>query len=143
MTSITQNSTVTLHFSIKLKDGSVADSTRNMDKPAVFVMGDGSLSSNFEQSLLGLKEGDAQAIELKADDAFGQPNPDAIHYMDKSKFVGDAAVEVGTIMAFTGADGVEIPGIITSIEGESVKVDFNHPLAGQDVIFDVEILSVQ
>lgn len=63
--------------------------------------------------------------------------------MDKAKFVGDAQVEVGTIMAFSGPDGMEIPGIITAIEGESVTVDFNHPLAGQDVIFDVEILSVQ
>lgn len=143
MSIITQNSTVTLHFSIQLKDGSIADSTYNMEKPAMFVMGDGSLSPNFEQCLLGMREGDKQAIELKADDAFGQPNPDAIHHMDRSKFVGEAAVEVGTIMAFTAMDGVEIPGIITTIEGESVTVDFNHPLAGQDVIFDVEILSVQ
>jgi FKBP-type peptidyl-prolyl cis-trans isomerase SlpA len=143
VTSITQDSTVTLHFSIKLKDGSVADSTHSMKKPAMFVMGDGSLSPSFEQCLLGLCEGDKQAIELKADDAFGQPNPDAIHYMDRSKFVGETEVDVGTIMAFRGNDGMEIPGIITAIEGESVTVDFNHPLAGQDVIFDVEILSVQ
>lgn len=141
--TIADNSTVTLHFTIKLKDGSVADSTQNMGKPARFVVGDGSLSPNFEQCLLGLKAGESKSIELAADDAFGQPNPDNIHHMDKSKFVGDAQVEVGTIMAFSSPDGMEIPGIITAIEGESVTVDFNHPLAGQDVIFDVEILSVQ
>ncbi|MCU8456825.1 FKBP-type peptidyl-prolyl cis-trans isomerase, partial [Vibrio vulnificus] len=115
----------------------------NMGKPAKFVMGDGSLSENFEQCLLGLTVGENKAIELKAADAFGMPNPDHIHHMDRTKFVGEAQVEVGTIMAFSGPDGMEIPGIITEIAGDSVTVDFNHPLAGQDVTFEVEILSVE
>ncbi|ROV59574.1 FKBP-type peptidyl-prolyl cis-trans isomerase [Vibrio ponticus] len=143
MTSITQDSTVTLHFTIKMKDGSIADSTHNMGKPAKLVIGDGSLSDNFEQCLLGLSAGESKVIELAAADAFGMPNPDNIHYMDRAKFVGDAEVEVGTIMAFSGPDGMEIPGIITEIAGDSVTVDFNHPLAGQDVTFEVEILSVE
>ncbi|EPI5804515.1 FKBP-type peptidyl-prolyl cis-trans isomerase [Vibrio parahaemolyticus] len=143
MTTITNDSIVTLHFTIKMKDGSVADSTHNMGKPAKFVMGDGSLSENFEQCLVGLQSGENKAIELKAQDAFGMPNPDHIHHMDRTKFVGEAEVEVGTIMAFSGPDGMEIPGIIIEIAGDSVTVDFNHPLAGQDVTFEVEILSVE
>ncbi|ADT86176.1 FKBP-type peptidyl-prolyl cis-trans isomerase [Vibrio furnissii] len=143
LTTITQNSTVTLHFTIKLKDGSVADSTHNFGKAAQLVIGDGSLSDNFEQCLLGMQAGENKSIELAAADAFGAPNPDNIHHMDRARFVGDAEVEVGTIMAFSGPDGMEIPGIITDIAGDSVTVDFNHPLAGQDVIFDVEILSVE
>ncbi|MFH4490667.1 FKBP-type peptidyl-prolyl cis-trans isomerase [Vibrio diabolicus] len=143
MTTITNESVVTLHFTIKMKDGSVADSTHNMGKPAKFVMGDGSLSENFEQCLIGLETGAQKAIELKAEDAFGMPNPDHVHHMDRTKFVGDTEVEVGTIMAFSGPDGMEIPGIITEIAGDSVTVDFNHPLAGQDVTFEVEILSVE
>ncbi|MCL9775204.1 FKBP-type peptidyl-prolyl cis-trans isomerase [Vibrio methylphosphonaticus] len=143
MTTIKQDSAVTLHFTIKLKDGSVADSTHNMGKPARLVIGDGSLSDNFEQCLIGMSESDQQAIELKAEDAFGLPNPDNIHHMDRAKFVGDSEVEVGTIIAFSGPDGMEIPGIITDIAGDSVTVDFNHPLAGQDVTFEVEILTVE
>lgn len=143
MTTIVQESAVTLHFTIKLKDGSVADSTHNMGKPAKLVIGDGSLSENFEQCLLGLEVGEQKAIELKAEDAFGAPNPDNVHHMERARFVGDAEVEVGTIMAFSGPDGMEIPGIITEIAGDSVTVDFNHPLAGQDVTFEVEILSVE
>ncbi len=143
MTTIAHNSAVTLHFTIKLKDGSVADSTHNGGKPAKLVIGDGSLSDNFEQHLIGMQAGQNRAIELTAEDAFGQPNPDNIHHMDRAKFIGDTEVEVGTIMAFSGPDGMEIPGIITDIAGDSVTVDFNHPLAGQDVIFDVEILSVE
>nr|WP_282449921.1 FKBP-type peptidyl-prolyl cis-trans isomerase [Vibrio sp. 1CM23M] len=141
--AIKNDSAVTLHFTIKMKDGSVADSTENMGKPAKFVMGDGSLSENFEACLLGLEAGTEKSIELRAEDAFGMPNPDHIHYMDRAKFVGDSEVEVGTIMAFSGPDGMEIPGIITEIAGDSVTVDFNHPLAGQDVTFDVNILTVE
>ncbi len=143
MTTIAQNSVVTLHFTIKLKDGSVADSTHNAGKPAKLVIGDGSISENFEQYLIGMEAGQNQAIELVAADAFGLPNPDNIHHMDRSKFIGETDVEVGTVMAFSGPDGMEIPGIITDIAGDSVTVDFNHPLAGQDVVFDVEILSVE
>lgn len=142
MSIITEKSTVTLHFTIKLKDGSVADSTHNMGKAAKFTMGDGSLSPNFETCLIGLTTGESKAIELEAKDAFGEPNPDFIQYMDKTRFNGQE-LEVGTIMAFNGRDGMEIPGIISEVTGESVKVDFNHPLVGQDVIFDVEILAVE
>lgn len=142
VSTIQKDSAVTLHFTIKLNDGSVADSTHNMGKPAKLIIGDGSLSDNFEQCLLGLASGENKSIELKAQDAFGMPNPDNVHYMDRAKFVGDSEVEVGTVMAFSGPDGAEIPGIITDIAGDSVTVDFNHPLAGQDVTFDVEILSV-
>lgn len=137
------NSRVTMHFTIKLSDNSVADSTYNMGKPAQLTIGDGSLSDNFELHLFGLVAGDKRSISLCAKDAFGEPNPDNIHHMDRSKFVGDADAQVGTIMAFSGADGMEIPGIITDVSGESVTVDFNHPLAGQDVTFDIEILSVE
>lgn len=142
MATIAQNSAVTLHFTIKLSDGSIADSTHNMGKPAKLVMGDGSLSDNFEQHLLGLSAGEKRTVALAAQDAFGAPNPDNIHYMDRSKFT-DSEIEVGTIMAFSGAGGMEIPGIITAINGDSVTVDFNHPLAGQDLVFEVEILAVE
>lgn len=100
MTTITANSAVTLHFTIKLKDGSVADSTHSMGKPAKFAMGDGSLSENFEKSLLGLVQGEQRNIELGAEDAFGQPNPDNIHHMDRARFIGEEKVEVGTIILF-------------------------------------------
>jgi FKBP-type peptidyl-prolyl cis-trans isomerase SlpA len=139
--TIEKNSVVALHFSIKLEDGSVADSTYQMNKPARLVIGDGSLSDNFEKCLLGLKAGDKTSIALEAMDAFGLPNPDNIHHMDRTRFAGQS-LEVGTIMAFSGPDGMEIPGIISEVTGESVTVDFNHPLSGQNVIFDVEILSV-
>lgn len=139
---IDQNSEVLMHFDLKLSDGSAADSTRVNNKPAKLQMGDGSLTANFEACLLGLTAGEKKAFTLEADEAFGMPNPDNIHHMDKTRFAADTPIEVGTIIAFSQPDGSEIPGIIREVEGDSVTVDFNHPLAGQRVIFDVEIISV-
>ncbi len=140
---IGDKSEVLMHFDLKLEDGSAADSTRVNNKPAKLVMGDGSLTANFEACLLGLKQGDKKSFTLQPDDAFGLPNPDNIHHMDKSRFTADTPLQAGTIIAFSQPDGSEIPGIIRDAVGDSVTVDFNHPLAGQVVIFDVEILSVE
>ncbi|WP_255439227.1 FKBP-type peptidyl-prolyl cis-trans isomerase [Aestuariibacter sp. GS-14] len=139
---IGQNSQVIMHFDLKLSDGSAADSTRVNKKPAKLVMGDGSLTPNFEACLLGLKTGDKKSFELGPDDAFGQSNPDNIHHMDRSRFSSDMNIEPGTIIAFAQPDGSEVPGIVRSVAGDSVTVDFNHPLAGQTVVFDVEIIDV-
>lgn len=143
MSVIKENSEVLMHFAIKLEDGSVADSTQAMGKPAKFRMGDGSLTENFEECLLGLAAGEKSSFELEPEDAFGQPNPDNIHHVDLSKFGADAPAEVGTIIAFAGPDGQDIPGIITEVVGDSVTVDFNHPLAGQRVTFDVEVVTIE
>jgi FKBP-type peptidyl-prolyl cis-trans isomerase SlpA len=105
-------------------------------------MGDGSLTLSFEDCLLGLKTGDKKSFTLEADDAFGMPNPDNLHHLDRSKFNAETPAEVGMIIAFTQPDGSELPGIVREVTGESVTVDFNHPLAGQVITFDVEILSV-
>ncbi|MBW8191879.1 FKBP-type peptidyl-prolyl cis-trans isomerase [Neiella marina] len=140
--AISQGSAVTMHFAIKLTDGSVADSTKVNNKPARFVMGDGNLTESFEQCLLGLKAGDAKSFELAPEQAFGQPNPDNIHHLDRMKFNAEVPAEVGTVVAFAQPDGTEIPGIVREVAGDSVTVDFNHPLAGQTVIFDVEIITV-
>ena len=140
---ISEKSEVTLHFDLKLEDGSAADSTRVYNKPAKLVVGDGSLTVNFENCLLGLKAGDKKSFTLPADDAFGMPNPDNIYFLDRSKFDASETLEVGMIMGFAQNDGSELPGIIRAVEGHSVTVDFNHPLSGQTIIFDVEIIDVK
>ncbi|EAR57113.1 putative peptidyl-prolyl cis-trans isomerase, FKBP-type [Photobacterium sp. SKA34] len=143
MSVIKDNSEVLMHFSIKLDDGSVAESTYAAGKPAMFRMGDGSLTDNFEKCLLGLTIGEKGTFELSPEDAFGLPNPDNIHHLDLAKFGADAPAEVGNIIAFAGPDGHDIPGLITAVVGDSVTVDFNHPLAGQAVTFEVEVVSIE
>lgn len=139
---ITQDSEVVLHFDLKLEDGSAAESTRVSNKPAKLKIGDGNLTINFESCLMGLKKGDKKSFILPPDDAFGMPNPDNIYHLDRTKFGIDTPAEVGAIIAFSQPDGSELPGIVREVQGNSVTVDFNHPLAGQVVTFDVEILEI-
>ncbi|MCY7295938.1 FKBP-type peptidyl-prolyl cis-trans isomerase [Alteromonas sp. a30] len=140
---IGNSSEVVLHFDLKLEDGSAADSTRVHNKPAKLTIGDGSLTPSFEACLLGLCVGDKKSFTLPPEDAFGMPNPDNIHHMDRTKFSADSPAEPGMIIAFAQPGGGEIPGIVREVVGDSVTVDFNHPLAGQTVVFDVEILEVK
>ena len=106
-------------------------------------MGDGSLTANFEKCLLGLTAGESKTFELEPEDAFGQPNPDNIYYVDRSKFGAETPAKVGAIIAFTQPDGTELPGLVREVQGESVTIDFNHPLAGQRLTFEVDIIEVQ
>lgn len=132
---------VVLHFTIKLTDNSVADSTKMSGKPAKFRMGDGSLTENFESCLVGMKAGEAREFELAPEDAFGMPNKDNFYQVETTKFT-EGRPEVGQIFTFPQPDGSELPGIVRSINEQFVTIDFNHPLAGQQVRFDVEIIEV-
>lgn len=130
------------HMNIILEDGSTADSTKASGKPAKLNMGDDTLSPAFEAQIMNLSEGDKHRFTLQAVDAFGESNPDAIHYMDRSKFPADMSLEPGVIVSFGGPGGSEIPGMIREIAGDSVTVDLNHPLAGQVVTFELEVVQV-
>jgi FKBP-type peptidyl-prolyl cis-trans isomerase SlpA len=140
--SIQSNSSIIAHVTMKLSDGSAADSTKVNNKPAKLTLGDNSLSAAFESEILGLQAGDSKEFTLSAKDAFGEPNPDNVHYVDKSRFSQDAPAEVGNIITFTQPGGVEIPGIVKAISGDSVTVDFNHPLAGQAITFVIDIVEI-
>ncbi|QTH65284.1 FKBP-type peptidyl-prolyl cis-trans isomerase [Psychrosphaera ytuae] len=135
-------SEVVFHFTIKLSDDSVADSTKVSNKPAKLVIGDGSLTKGFEDCLIGLEAGQEAAFTLPPEQAFGQPNPDNIYYVDRTKFT-DVTPEVGAIIAFTQPDGSDLPGLVREVAGQSVTIDFNHPLAGQTLTFEVEIIEVK
>ncbi len=105
-------------------------------------MGDGSLTPSFEQCLLGLREGESKSFTLAPEEAFGLSNPDNIYHLDRAKFGADVEPKVGTIILFDQPNGSELPGIVRAVAGMSVTVDFNHPLAGHTVTFEVEILGV-
>lgn len=139
---VSANSKIIVHITMKLADGSAADSTKVNNKPAKIIMGDASISPAFEQQLLGLKAGESKEFTLEAKDAFGESNPDNIHYVDLSKFSPDAPAKVGSIVTFTQPGGIELPGIIKEVSGDSVTVDFNHPLAGQAVTFVIDIVEI-
>ncbi len=116
---ITADSSVLFHFTIKLEDDSVADSTALHGKPARLRMGDGSLTPSFEQCLLGLREGESKSFTLAPEEAFGLSNPDNIYHLDRAKFGADVEPKVGTIILVRPAQRQRAAG--------------DHPGGGRDV----------
>ena len=140
--TIGPDSEVTMHFTLSLANGTVIESTHD-GGPVTFVMGDGSVIEGLEQVLYGLKAGEKQCLALEARDAFGFPEDENIHEMPRAEFSNDIALEIDAIIGFSTPSGEEIPGRIQEIHDDKVIVDFNHPLAGHDIIFDVEILEIK
>ena len=143
---IAAGSRVRLHFSLALADGALIDS--NFDKPpATFVMGDGSLLPGFEGALLNHGAGDKISVLLPAEQSFGASNPDNVQVLPRRKFAALLAnstdpVQDGTVLSFTDTGGFEIPGVVKSIDEDTLVVDFNHPLAGREILFIAEIHAV-
>lgn len=132
--------TVTLHFAIKLADGQIVDSTFDKE-PATFTVGDGNLLEGFEKSLFGLEEGAKQTLKILPENGFGMPNPSNIHNVPRSQFEG-VELELGLVISFSDAGKGELPGVVSEFDDKMVAVDFNHPLAGKQLDFEVEILQV-
>lgn len=129
-----------MNFALCLEDGSEIDS--NLDQaPCEFVYGDGSLLPGFERALLGLNSGDKASFILAPEAAFGEWQEDREHSFPRSAF-SDYELEPGLVISFSDPSG-ERPGVVKSIEADRVLVDFNHPLAGKIIQFDVHIHSVE
>jgi FKBP-type peptidyl-prolyl cis-trans isomerase SlpA len=139
--TITADSTILVHITMKLSDGSAADSTKVNNKPAKIIMGDQSISAAFEAQLLGMAAGESKEFSLEAVDAFGESNPDNIHYMDIDKFSAEVPAKVGNIITFSQPGG-ELPGMIQEVNGSSVTIDFNNPLAGHAVSFVIDLVEI-
>ncbi len=140
-TEITGTGEVTLHFAIALCDGTVITSTFE-EEPVTLTMGTGNLAENLEKTLYGLKPGDKQSVILEAEHAFGPWDEEKSYFMPRSSFPPEMELEPELVVSFATPAGDELAGIIRELEESQVKVDFNHPLAGQDIVFTVQIISV-
>jgi FKBP-type peptidyl-prolyl cis-trans isomerase SlpA len=132
---------VTLHFALKLDSGDVVDSTFDK-KPATFKVGDGNLLPGFEQAIYGLKAGDKRSLSISPEQGFGQGNPQNIQIMPRSQFQ-DMELSEGLLVIFNDAANAELPGVVKAFGDSQVTIDFNHPLAGKALSFDVEIIEVK
>ncbi len=137
---IVPGSAVTLHFSLSLPDGTEAISTFD-EEPLSFEMGDETFQPAMELALYGLKAGGEQTLTLTPEQAYGQPEPGLVQHLPRADF-GGLEPEVGQIMSFTMGESGETMGVIREIDADEVVVDFNHPLAGHEVVFRVKILEV-
>lgn len=132
---------VTLHFALKLENGDVVDSTFEK-QPATFKVGDGNLLPGFEQAIYGLKAGDKRSLEISPEQGFGQGNPQNVQVMPRSQFQ-DMELSEGLLVIFNDAANAELPGVVKAFDDSQVTIDFNHPLAGKPLSFDVEIIEVK
>jgi FKBP-type peptidyl-prolyl cis-trans isomerase SlpA len=132
---------VTLHFALKLDNGDVVDSTFDKN-PATFKVGDGNLLPGFEQAIYGLKAGDRRSLSISPEQGFGQGNPQNIQVMPRSQFQHMELSE-GLLVIFNDAANAELPGVVKAFDDSQVTIDFNHPLAGKALSFDVEIIDVK
>lgn len=132
---------VTLHFALRLENGDVVDST--FDKqPATFRVGDGNLLPGFEAALFGFKAGDKRTLQVLPEQGFGQPNPQNVQLMPRSQFQ-DMELSEGLLVIFNDAAKAELPGVVKAFDETQVTIDFNHPLAGKTLNFDVQIIEVR
>ena len=128
-----------MSFSLALENGELIDSNFDSD-PATFILGDGNLLPGFEAPLQGLKAGDQGEFVIAPENAFGQRNPENIQQLARDNF-GQQSITVGDVFSFQNGEG-ELPGVVVEIGNDLVKVDFNHPLAGRNIIFKVNIVEV-
>lgn len=142
-TRITHGSKVELHFAVSLENGTVIDSTFDRPEPVSLTIGDGNLLEGFEKVLMNLQAGDTRTAHLSPSEAFGEWNADNVQTFSKSQFaLTESDPQVGMMMEFEDKGKNTLAGVISEVTDDEVKVDFNHPLAGQNVLFKVEIVQV-
>lgn len=132
---------VKIHYKGTLSNGSVFDSSEGKD-PLEFLFGGGQVIPGLETGVKGMKVGEKKQVAIKAADAYGEYNQAAIQEVPRESFPKDMKLETGMeLVAQTGMG--PIPVRIGEIKEKTVMVDFNHPLAGKDLTFDVEVVSIR
>lgn len=133
---------VTLHFALRLNDCKVIDSNFERE-PATFTVGDGNLLLGFEKAMYGLLEGDRETFIIKPENGFGQRNPNNVQEIARTQFSEEIELSEGLMLSFADAQRTELPGVVQKFNDDVVVVDFNHPLAGRDILFEVAILHIE
>ncbi len=135
-------SRVKIHFRLRLEDGTEALSTLG-EEPLECVLGDGTLREGMEMALYGMKAGEEDQVTLTPEQGWGPRDPELVHNLPRNRFPKEMELEPGQIVAFESRDGEEMAGAIVALDDAQVEVDFNHPLAGRNVIFWVRVLEVE
>ena len=141
MSQIERNSLVTLHYSLGLPNGDVLE--ENFDEePMTVQLGQGEMAEGLELALIGLREGQEETIDIGPELAFGYLDETLIRSLPRAEFDPDIELEPGLIIEFSTDSGDLLPGTILDFDEQQVRVDLNHPLAGQTVRYSVRIVSI-
>ena len=138
---IDMNSLLLMHYRIALTNGTEIESSFD-DEPVEVCMGSGVLTEGMELALYGLETGDRQTLTLTPEQGFGLRDEDNIHMMPLSDCPDDLKPESGLVFEFETPNGQDILGTVLAVKDGMAEVDFNHPLAGQLLVFTVEVLDI-
>jgi peptidylprolyl isomerase len=143
LSTVKDGDTVKVHYTGTLKDGSVFDSSKDRE-PLEFTLGEGQLIPGFEEAVTGMNEGDSTTINIPTDEAYGERRDDLELEVAKDELPDNVDPEEGMQLQMQQQESDEaIPVQITDVEDEKVKLDANHPLAGKDLTFDIELLEIK
>jgi len=141
MTQAKSGDTVKIHYSGSLDDGTPFDSSRGGD-PLQFQLGAGQLLPGFETAVEGMTVGESKSFSLAPEEAYGPHQEALVQDVPKSALPDDMTPEVGMQLQGTGSDGQTMQLVVTDVKSEAITVDGNHPLAGQALNFDIELVEV-
>lgn len=142
MATITMGKSVTMHYILQLDNGEKIENTYD-EKPIKFQVGQRQILQSLEKGLIGLQSGDQKKITVSFQEAYGAYNPQLVQIVDRATFTGDAPLSVGVFITVTLEKGQQMPCKVIQITKDTVSLDFNHPAAGKNLIFNVEVLGVE
>ncbi|RMG80603.1 MAG: peptidylprolyl isomerase [Bacteroidetes bacterium] len=142
MKEVQQNDTVKVHYTGKLSNGEVFDTSENRE-PLEFKVGSGMLIPGFENGVLGMKENETKTITIPASEAYGEVHPELVHEIDKKHLPPEIEPKVGMDLVSTAPDGTEMILRIKEVKDSTIVVDANHPLAGKDLTFDITVVEIK
>lgn len=141
VTRVQEQSDIEIRFKLSLLDGTLVDQTEE-DEVFAFQVGDGQLLNRLDELLIGLEVGTTAKFTLSPEQAFGLPDPSNFQTLPKTEFPETMVLKEGLVIGFDTPSGNEIPATIYEIKDDVVVMDFNHPLAGQVLIFEATIEAI-
>ncbi|AFO90196.1 peptidylprolyl isomerase [Phaeobacter inhibens] len=141
MTEVKSGDTVRIHYTGKLTDGSVFDSSEGRE-PLEFTVGSGQVIEGMDAGLIGMTAGETKTLDIPADQAYGPSHDEARQTIPREGIPDDIPLEVGTQLQMQAPTGEVLPVTVVEVTEATVTLDANHPLAGKDLIFDIELVSI-
>lgn len=133
--------TVQVHYTGTLSDGSVFDSSRD-SAPIGFTLGTGQVIPGFDNAVIGMEIGDEKTFTIPSAEAYGEHDPRMVQDVPRTEMPGDMDIFLGMSLTASGSDGREIALVVTELTDTTVRLDANHPLAGQDLTFAIQLVSI-
>ena len=141
MSEAKHGDTVKAHYTAKLKDGTVYDTSINRH-PLQFTIGEGQIIPGFEQAVVGMRPGQSKTVQVPTDKAYGPHREDMVVTVDHSQFPESLEPEVGQTLEITGSDGLRTVATVADVSETRVTFDINHPLAGKELILDIQLIEI-